>query len=361
MRRRLLLAFAAAGALAAPAAAQRAPEALFYYVDREDSWRSLQQHIAQIDILAPDVFAVDTMGVIYGELDPRVLELARRHDVKVMPLVVNRPFDDRQLHALLSDDAAVQRLVVSLVELCRRYALYGIQVDFENLNIRDRDAFTRFYRTLATALRNAGGYHTSVAVVHRPDELAGPTKYHQWLMETWRGGYDLKALAEAGDFVTVMTYSQHTRRTPPGPSASIQWVREVTDYFLRFMPPEKLSLGVPTGGMHWYTSQEDRITPELARSYSQNVSYAWGVGLLERHGARIQWSEEHQVPFGFYANGGTWEWVFLEDARSFAAKLELVTQRRLRGYSVWVLGPEDPKIWDAAGGRAPRAAAGGER
>lgn len=359
--RRLLLALAAAAALAAPAAAQRAPEALFYYVDKEDSWRSLQQHIAQIDILAPDVFGVDTMGVLYGELDPRVLELARKNNVKVMPLIVNKPFDQRQLHALLANDDAVKLLVANLAELCKRYSLYGIQVDFENLNMRDRDAFTRFYRTLATTLKEAGGYRTSVAVVHQSDDLAGPTKYHQWMRETWRGGYDLKALAEAGDFVTVMTYSQHTRRTPPGPSASIAWVRDVTDYLLRFMPPEKLSLGVPTGGVHWYTSQEDRITPELARSYSEGVSYAWGVGLLQRHGAPLQWSAEHQVPFGFYANGGTWEWIFLEDTRSFGAKLDLVKQRRLRGYSVWVLGPEDPKMWDAVGRRSTTAAGGDSR
>ena len=37
----------------------------------------------------------------------------------------------------------------------------------------------------------------------------------------------------------------------------------------------------------------------------------------------------------------------MEDARSFRAKLDLARELGLRGFSVWVLGPEDPEIWDA--------------
>jgi spore germination protein YaaH len=50
-----------------------------------------------------------------------------------------------------------------------------------------------------------------------------------------------------------------------------------------------------------------------------------------------------------------WEWVFLENARSFAAKLALVREKRLRGFSAWVLGGEDPGIWDQLDPRARSA------
>jgi spore germination protein YaaH len=166
------------------------------------------------------------------------------------------------------------------------------------------------------------------------------------MMADWRGGYDLKALADAGDFITVMTYSQHTRRTPPGPSAAIPWVQDVVSYFLQFMSPEKLSLGIPTGGMRWYTSQEDRITPELARSYSEGLTYKWAMHLAERNHAQWRWDDEQKMLSTFYPVSGTFEYIFLEDARGFAAKLELMRRHNLRGFSVWVLGPEDPKIWD---------------
>src|SRR5512146_1961454 len=342
--RRLLAAMLALALVPAALRAQKKPEALWYYVDNEDAWTDVQKHIDRIDILAPDVFGVDSLGVVWGELDPRVLALARAHRVRVMPLIANKPFDYRALHVLLSHDEYTRRTIDASAEICRRYHVDGIQIDFENLHINDRDAFTRFYRELGQALHKQG-CRLSIAVVHRPDELAGPAAYDRWMMETWRGGYDLKALAEAGDFVTVMSYSQHTRRTPPGPSAAIDWVRQVAEYFLRFMPPEKLSLGIPTGAARWYVSQDERVTPEMARSYNQVLSYAWAMHELEIHDVTPTWNDRYKTTFGFYPSGGTWQWIFLEDARSFQAKLDLVKQLRLRGYSVWVLGPEDPKTW----------------
>lgn len=338
------------GATASPVAAQDRIERLFYYVDRESSYESLRAHIDQISIISASAYSVNDKGVVWGEVDSRVLALARQHDVAVMPLILNPGFDQAMLTALLASDTARARAVRSMVELCRRHGFLGMQFDFENISIADRDAYTRFYREAANALHGAG-FQISMAVVHRPDVLPGPTRYHAWLFENWRSAYDLRAIAEAGDFISVMTYSQHTRRTPPGPQAGVPWVREVVRYFLQFMPPDKLSMGIPLGSQHWYVSQEDKIVPEMARSYSEGVSHAWALGLLERHGAEAVWSDEHQVPFGFYPRGGTFEWIFLEDARSFRAKLALVDEFELRGFSAWVLGPEDPGIWHVLGER----------
>jgi spore germination protein len=325
--------------------AAQGPERLFYMVDQESSYESLVRNIGRIDIIAPSAYNVLEDGVVWGDVDRRVIELARQHGVAVMPLLVNRGFDQARLHALLANDAARARTIATLVELCRRNGYAGIQVDFENLSIDDRDAFTRFYREAAAALR-AGGFRISVAVVHRPDELPGATQYQKWLFDSWRGGYDLKALADAGDFISIMSYSQHTRRTPPGPQASVPWMEEIIGYFRQFMPAEKMSLGIATSSQHWYTSYDERITPELARSYSAQLTYGWARGLIERNNATLHWSDEHQVAYTFYPVGGTFEWIFLEDARSFRARLDLIERHGLRGFSVWVLGPEDPAIWE---------------
>jgi spore germination protein YaaH len=77
------------------------------------------------------------------------------------------------------------------------------------------------------------------------------------------------------------------------------------------------------------------------------VSWTWGSGLADRYGARLAWDEEQAVTWGRFENGGTFEWLFLEDERSFRAKLAVVREKRLRGFSVWVLGPEDERIWEA--------------
>jgi spore germination protein len=336
--------FALLMVLPLPVLAQRSIERLFYYTDNEAAWESLQRNIAEISIVAPGRYSVDEDGIIWGDVDARVLRLARQHEVPVMPLVVNPGFNQEMLHRFLVNDDARGRAVASLVELCRRHGYAGIQVDFENLSINDRDAFTRFYRELATALHR-DGYMISAAVVHRPDELAGPSQYHKWLFANWRAGYDLAAIGEVSDFVSLMSYNQHTRRTPPGPQHGMPWIREVVEYTLRHVPANKVSMGIITNSMHWYTSQEDRITPELARSYSAVLGHGRAVGLAERYGGTWRWDEEQQNAFTYFANGGTFEWIFLEDARSFAPRLALVDEYNLRGFSVWVIGSEDPEIW----------------
>ena len=334
----------ALGLLPASAAAQNAGERLFYYVDREDSYNSLVKHVDQITVLGPQVFVIDSLGIMWGSLDKRVDALARKHGVKIMPLFTNEGFQQPGLRRLLADTVARNRAIASMVALCKAHDYWGIQFDVENINISDRDRFTQWYTDAAKALHKAG-YKISIAVVHKTEEGAGPTAYGRFMEDSWRGGYDIAALAKAGDFISLMTYSEHTRRTTPGPVAGLPWTKEALEYFLRFVPPEKLSLGIPTYGGRWYT-RYDATGADQASSTSESVSWSWGSGFAERHGAQIMWDPIQQVPYASYTVGGINEWLFLEDVRAFKAKLELAKSKNVRGFSVWVLGPEDERIWD---------------
>ena len=94
-------------------------------------------------------------------------------------------------------------------------------------------------------------------------------------------------------------------------------------------PPEKLSLGVPLYGRHWFT-RYDATSPDRANVGHQAVGWMWGSHLAERQGATLTWDAEQGTTWGHFAVGGTWEWVFLEDARAFQAKVALQAERRLR-------------------------------
>jgi len=324
--------------------AQQKMERLFYYVNRESSFASFTEHVEQISIVAPVAYNVDEDGVVWGGVDPRVLRIAKEHDIDVMPLIHNPGFHQDMLHDLLSSDIARRRAIESILDECNMYGYSGMQFDFENLSMNDKELFTRFYQEAANALHQ-GDFMISVAVVHRPAKFPGPTKYFKWLYKNWRAGYDLKALSDIGDFISVMAYSQHTRRTTPGPNAGVPWVKQNLAYFLKSVPPEKLSLGIPVVSQHWRTEQDDEQYLANARSWSKSLSYREAVSLAERYNARIQWLDDQQVPYTFFENGGLFEYVFFEDAKSFQAKLDLVNSYKLRGISVWVIGREDEAIW----------------
>ncbi|MDQ3696829.1 MAG: glycosyl hydrolase family 18 protein [Gemmatimonadota bacterium] len=118
-------------------------------------------------------------------------------------------------------------------------------------------------------------------------------------------------------------------------------------------PAEKLSLGIPLYGNHWQ-ARYDSESALGAQATSQSVGWFWGSGIAERHSADLRWDPLQGVTWTYFAKGGTFEWLFLEDVRAFRVKYELMTQKKLRGFSAWVLGREDERIWEMLGERRAR-------
>lgn len=328
------------------AAAAQAPEALWYSTDAEASVQSFLAHADRISVVAPQSFSMDSLGVISGRVDPRVIAKAREAKVKVIPLIVNPGFDQGIFHRMLVTPDARKRAVRNITALCRDNRFDGIQFDFENINVADREAFTAFSAEVADSLHRIG-CSLSAAVVPRSSEFPGPTSYHAWIYANWRGAYDYKALAASMDFLSLMTYSQHTRRTPPGPVAGYPWMEATVRYLLSLgIPGSRISLGLPAYSQSWHAVHDAQGG---ARVTGTGLAYAAATGLLAKNDAQPVWDERQKEAYAFWENDGLYEWLFLQDARAFDARLELVRRYKLRGYSVWVLGQEDPKVWELPG------------
>jgi spore germination protein len=319
--------------------AQR-PEAMFYTIDNEQCFESFKSHVAWIDIVGPQCYKMDEHGILWGSVDRRIIDLSAKHNVKVMPLIVNTGFDQPSFHRLLHDSLARARAVSNMLRICRENNYYGIQFDFENIHVTDKDLFTSFYRQAATLL-HSHGYAISIAVVPRTSDDPGPTEYHKWIYEYWRGAFDYAALSEIGDFISLMTYDQHTHRTTPGPVAGIPWMEAVIQFVMKGVPASKISLGLPFYSYRWqpaYLNNEAHV-------WGRSLDYAEAIGLANRFGATWQWDDSGKVAFTVYSNAYLNEYLYLEDARSFQAKLSLLNKYKFRGFSVWRLGHEDPGVW----------------
>ena len=109
------------------AAGQRL-EAL-WYLRGEASIQSFLAHADQISIIAPQVFQMDSAGIITGRVDPRVIAKAREMGVKLMPLVMNPGFDQPAIHRVLNNPGARAQALRSLTALCRDNKFDGIQFE----------------------------------------------------------------------------------------------------------------------------------------------------------------------------------------------------------------------------------------
>ncbi|MEA3246701.1 MAG: glycosyl hydrolase family 18 protein [Gemmatimonadota bacterium] len=342
MRRRFGFAFLAVAAPAAAFAQARPLEAL-WYARGAASTESFAAHADRVTIVSPQSFTLDSTGMIHGSLDPRLVEVARARGVKLVPLVMNPGFDQPSIHRVLTNPAARAAAIASLGRMCSAHRLDGIQFDIENVHVSDKAAFTSFARDAAAVVHRAG-CTLSAAVVPRTGEERGPTSYHQWIRDNWRGAYDYKALAESLDFLSYMTYAQHTGNSTPGPVAGYPWTEECLRYVLSLgVPPSKISLGLAAYSDWWYPSYDDRSGP---RPRGSDVSYARAMEVAANSGVTPAWDPVQKALFAQWEVAGVFEQVWVEDARAFEAKLALVRKYGLRGYSVWKLGDEDPKTWD---------------
>ena len=59
-----------------------------------------------------------------------------------------------------------------------------------------------------------------------------------------------------------------------------------------------------------------------------------------------QWDPSDHTAW-FYINRDLMrEWVFYDDAHSFRDRYQLAHDRGIQGFCAWVLGDEDPAIWN---------------
>ena len=335
------LVFACLCGFASRGAAQKT---LFYLQENAASVRSFEQHKDKIDILVPTWYAVNGHGLVTGEPDRRVLAQAKAAHVQVIPIVVL--FDKQQLHDLFGDVKAQDVMNRALLRECREHGYAGIQFDLEHVLWVERDGLSALVKRSAEALHSQG-LQVQIATVPNAPGHAGSLPYAKWMFEEWRGGYDLKALAESVDLICLMTYDQHSRYTAPGPVDGWEWTVENLDYALQDVPKEKLSLGIALYGYHWFAGDPGLNKPEQkANPTAESLSFASAEFLRASYGGRLQWDDDDHTPWFYFTRDQTREWVFYTDKRAFMDRYELAKQRGLQGVCSWVLGDEDPAIWD---------------
>ena len=191
-----------------------------------------------------------------------------------------------------------------------------------------RDAYSAFIEKTATALR-VQNLLFSVAVVPRTSDNTSTDFY-----KNWSGAFDYARIAQAADFVSLMSYDDPNSS---GPTASVPFVQGVLNYALGKMPAAKISLGLPLYYWGWNATAHKRVRSDGSFSQLQTAR--------TRPGAVEGFQAVYQVPYLIYSVGQTTYAIWHEDARSITAKLNLMKTYGLRGFSAWVLGVEDPSIW----------------
>ena len=320
----------------------------FYCIKDPSSTQSLEAHSRQVSLVSPAWFVVDRAGHLQSSLDPAVVAWAQAQGVPLMPLLVNDKFQPEIAHALLSDPKIQSEVVGRILEASTAYHFYGIELDLEGVSPADRGAYAQFMRRLAAQFH---GNHLRLGVAVpaplAPAQHAGSATDSEgkpWLPSNQSAAFDYRALGDAADIVSLMTYEQHIAPGDPGPVAGLPWVDACTRLVLGWVPRRKVLLGVPLYYRDWFGQSV------------REGEFSEAVALATQWRAPIKYDRKQgEASVRFQDDQGS-HTLWFENAKSLREKVKLVKRYRLLGFSAWRLGCEDPAAWKRSFPKAPRMA-----
>ncbi|MDY3119203.1 MAG: glycosyl hydrolase family 18 protein [Peptoniphilus sp.] len=281
--------------------------------------------IEGLDVVIPTWFSIENAnGDIRDRGDIRYVEKYAQLGVATWAYLDNS-FDPELTNQFLQNEGARKKAVTTLVNFAKSYGMKGINIDFENMKVDDRDALTAFVREVSEAAK-AENLLVSVCVTPQISK------------DVEKELYDRKALAEVCDYVILMAYDQHWGSSDKaGSVAEYKWVEGNVNVSLKDIPPEKFILSVPFYARLWKEG-DNGLT-------SSAVGMQTTSGYVASHNLQPTWDEEaKQYTIEQNVNGKS-EKIWIENAESVAWKVSLMRKYDLAGISSWRLGFETPDVW----------------
>lgn len=306
------------------------PERIFYMSkDKEkEGIESLKQNADKIDILAPQFYSISTNLNISGSVSQDIKNIAKEKEIKIMPLVMNSKFMQGIMDDLLASQSAQKNIIDFMVREAKANNFVGWQFDFENIYYKDRGRYSQFIEKTAQAFHK-NNLILSVAVVVRSADFEDNDFY-----KNWSGVFDYERISKTCDFVSIMTYDDPESK---GPVASLDFIKESLKYLKYKIPAQKLSLGIPLYYWEWALNPLVRITRDGTKEnldFIKETFNYFSVFFKEMGSAALIYFDKNSAHI-----------VWHEDEKSFEAKLKIAESNNFRGFSAWVLGIEDPDIW----------------
>lgn len=294
----------------------------------------LLTHIAVFD------FAASSNGTITNPSGwpwTDVINTAHSNGTKIIMTITN--FNANEIHQIITNNTIKNTLFNNIKATISTYALDGVNIDFEGLNVSDRGTNINSFMAELTNF-----IHT---------ELPGKEVSFDGPAVNW-SGWNLETLSQSMDYIVIMAYdyngswSNNTGAVAPltNPNGGISITRTLNNDYLvpKTNTPEKLILAIPYYGQHWKTSTG--IAGSSVVSYVSSTRFRNTVTDSSVHGGNI-WDTNSQTPWYTWQSGG-WNQIWADNEESIAKKYDLAIAENLGGIGIWALNydGERPELWN---------------
>ena len=285
------------------------------------------KNIPGVDIIIPTWFSI--MNGNGDLIDRGNIDYVNRYRAMGIDVwgYLDNSFDAEITNKALSNENSRKKIIDKTIELCKKYGMKGLNIDFEGFKISDRDLFTTFVKELS---EKAKSENIMISVDVTPQISSDVTKEP----------YDRKALAEICDLVVIMAYDQHwSSSEKSGSVAEYPWVEGSINVLFKSIPRDKMILGVPLYSRLWCEKNGKVSSKAISMDQTNNI--------IGSKGLTPKWNDECGQFYVEFNEGDALYKIWLEEKNSLALKTSLVNKYKLRGIASWRLGFETFDIWDA--------------
>jgi len=312
--------------------------ALGYYAgDDPIVYNSVTSFTTYINAVSAARFEINTAGEVTGTLpNKELLPFDKAHNIRTYVGVYDSAgngFDGKLAHTAMVTNK--DKMIANLVKLAKDGGYEGLNLDFEAIEMADRDVYTAFVTELASKL-----HAENLTLV-----LSVPAKPADDKADDWSYPFDYVAIGKVADLLQLMTYDQNGPDwSDPGPVAGADWVESCLKYATSVVDPSKLLMGLGAYGYDWDITAHKKTGTYPASFVAWTKFSDW----LNVPGAVEHWNDTSLSPSVTYTLKGHKHEAWFENTKSIQAKTTFVKKYNLAGFAMYAMGQEDASFWQAA-------------
>lgn len=282
-----------------------------------------------INVVSPSFFYIDKNGNFKENVlqnGQNYIKWAQSNGYKVWPMVSNSSAGLEITSKIMNSYESRKKLIEAIVNVCVKYNLDGINIDFENMKKEDIDLYSRFIIELTPRIKDIG---LTVSV-----DVTAPDGADNWSM-----CFDRNVIGNVADYIIFMAYDQYgAGSNKAGTTAGYNWVETSLKKFVTTeeIDSNKVILAIPFYTRLW-SEKDGKVLSKVVDmkdiddTIPKNVERKWNDTLKQYY---VEYNDS------LYTRK-----MWIEDSKSLKEKLSLIKQYNLGGVASWEKDKETEDVW----------------
>ncbi len=266
--------------------------------------------------------------------DTEIIQISRAYGVAPLMLLttltiqgvanIQTDFD------LLLNEEFQNRQIKNILTILKAKGYFGLNLSLQYISLSNIQLYDNYFAKVTNRL-NEEGYQVFVTINPNITEVNDELSFQK---------VDYSLINRLAQNIIFMSYEWASNISPPSPISSIYKTEVFLNYILRFIPPEKIIIGIATLGYDWELPYVAGI------SNVNNLSFDNVSNLAYNYGEVINFDNVSQTPYFTYTtNDKINHIVWFIDSQTINATLDLITKYNLKGISIWNINVFNPQLW----------------